>query len=188
MAQQAKIGIYSGTELISLAEAKAYLRVDTSTDDAYITELIKIARLQVLRDTHTAAVELDVTEYFSKWENCFHLQYSGKVSGSPVLKYYDTNNAEQTLTENTDYRVINYMGMPKVEMINTFSLYDRVDAISFKYDIEPENADNVRTLKIAMYMLIQHFYDNRSPVSYLKVDEMPLGYRNIVNQYKNYIW
>jgi len=39
-----------------------------------------------------------------------------------------------------------------------------------------------------MLMLIQNYYDNRSPVSYLKVDELPLGYRNIVNQYKNYDW
>tara|TARA_R100001163_G_scaffold16341_1_gene14768 strand:+ start:5273 stop:5836 length:564 start_codon:yes stop_codon:yes gene_type:complete len=187
MAQQAKVDIYTGTELIDLIEAKAYLRVDTSTDNTYITELIKIARLQVLRDTNAASVSLDITEYFSKWQDCYYLQYSGKVT-SPVLKYYNSSNVLTTLTENTDYRVINYMGMPKVETINTFTLYDRIDAIEFKYTIEPDNADVVRNLKIAMYMLIQHFYDNRSPVSYLKVDEMPLGYRNIVNQYKNYIW
>ena len=35
-------------------------------------------------------------------------------------------------------------------------------------------------------MLIQHFYDNRSPVSYLKVDEMPLAYKHIITQYKRY--
>ena len=187
MAQQAKVSVYSGTELISLADAKAYLRVDFSTDDTYITELIKIARLQVLRDTNAVPVSLQITEYFTKWEDCYYLQYAGKVT-NPVLKYYNNSNVLTTLTNDTDYRVINYMGMPKVEMINTFTLYDRIDSIEFQYDIAPDTDDVVRNLKIAMYMLIQHYYDNRSPVSYLRVDEMPLGYRNIVNQYKNYNW
>ena len=64
MAQQAKIEDFSGTEVISLTEAKEYLRVDHTGDDTYITELIKIARMQVLKDTNTAVVDLDVTEYF----------------------------------------------------------------------------------------------------------------------------
>ncbi len=40
MAQQAKIEDFSGTEVISLPEAKDYLRVDTTDDNDYITELI----------------------------------------------------------------------------------------------------------------------------------------------------
>ena len=55
MAQYSKILDYTGTELISLAEAKKYLRVDYATDDTYITELIKIARVQVLKDTNQVA-------------------------------------------------------------------------------------------------------------------------------------
>ena len=62
MAQQAKIEDFSGTEVISLTEAKEYLRVDHASDNDYITELIKIARMQVLKDTNTAIVDLDVTE------------------------------------------------------------------------------------------------------------------------------
>mgnify|MGYP003133353028 CR=1 FL=1 len=190
MAQQAKIEDYSGTEVISLAEAKTYIRVDHSDDDFYIADLIKIARMQVLKDTNTAVVDLDVTEYFDKWPNdgIFQLRYSGKLGNTINVKYYDSSNTLTTLVEDTDYRRIDYMGMPKIEMINTFTLRDRLNAIEIGYSVEPENSDETRTLKIAMYMLIQHYYDNRSPVSYLKVDEMPLGYKNIINQYKNYIW
>ena len=190
MAQQAKIEDFSGTEVISLPEAKDYLRVDTSDDNDYITELIKIARMQVVKDTNTAVVDLDVTEYFDKWPNdgIFQLRYSGKLGTNIVLNYYNSSDSLVTLQEGQEFRRIDYMGMPKIEMINTYTLKDRLNAIEIKYAVEPENSDETRTLKIAMYMLIQHYYDNRSPVSYLKVDEMPLGYKNIINQYKNYIW
>lgn len=190
MAQQAKIEDFSGTEVISLTEAKAYLRVDTSDDNDYITELIKIARMQVLKDTNTAVVDLDVTEYFDKWPtgNIFQLRYSGKLGTNIVFKYYNSSNVLTLLTEGADFKRIDYMGMPKIEMINTPSVYDTLNAIQIGYSVEPENSDETKPLKIAMYMLIQHFYDNRSPVSYLKVDEMPLAYKHIITQYKNYIW
>lgn len=124
MAQQAKIEDFSGTEVISLTEAKEYLRVDHTGDDTYITELIKIARMQVLKDTNTAVVDLDVTEYFDRWANdgIFQLRYSGKLGQNITLKYYNPSNTLVTLTEDTDYRRIDYMGMPKIEMINTFTL------------------------------------------------------------------
>ena len=73
-------------------------------------------------------------------------------------------------------------------MINTFNLYDRPDAISFTYTVEPENTDVIRTLKMAMYLLIGHYYDNRSAVTFGSPKELPIGYNRIINQYKNYIW
>ena len=190
MAQQAKIEDYSGTEVITLDEARDYLRVDHTDDNAYITELIKIARMQVVKDTNTAVVDLDVTEYFEKWPDygVFELRYSGKLGNNKHLKYYNSSNVLTTLVEDTDYRWINYMGMPKVEMINSFTLYDRMDAIEIKYSVEPENGDETRTLKMAMYLLIGHFYDNRTAVTFGSPKELPIGYQRIINQYKNYMW
>ena len=60
MAQYSKITEYTGTEIISRTQAKEYLRVDFSTDDDYITELIKIARVQVLKDTNQVVVETNI--------------------------------------------------------------------------------------------------------------------------------
>ena len=190
MAQQAKIAEYSGTEIIALSEAKDYLRVDFSSDDSYITELIKIARLQVLNDTNQVVVQQSITEYWAKWPNddIFCLQYAGKVGSNPTLKYYDDNNAQQPLTKDTDFRTISNTGLIKLQMINTFNLYDRPDAISFTYTVEPENTDVIRTLKMAMYLLIGHYYDNRSAVTFGSPKELPIGYNRIINQYKNYIW
>ena len=190
MAQQAKIEEYSGTEVITLDEARDYLRVDHTDDNAYITELIKIARMQVVKDTNTAVVQLKATEYFNKWPDydVFTLRYSGKLGTTKHIKYYNSSNVLTTLVEDTDYRWVNYMGMPKVEMINTYSLYDRIDAIEIKYNVQPEVTDETRPLKMAMYLLIGHFYDNRTAVTFGSPKELPIGYQRIINQYKNYMW
>jgi uncharacterized phiE125 gp8 family phage protein len=191
MAQQAKIEDYIGTEVIELSEARDYLRVDHSDDNDYIKDLIKIARMQVVKDTNTAIVNLDVTEYF---EDCpsdkvFQLRYSGKLGESGKhVKYYNSDNVLTTLVENTDYRFVNYMGMPKVEIIKSFNYYDRIDAIEIKYSVEPANTDETITLKMAMYLLIGHFYDNRTAVTFGSPKELPIGYKRIINQYKNYVW
>ena len=197
--RNAKIANYTGTEPISLPKAKDYLRVDYTTDDAFITELISIARIQILKDTGQVMVDQTITEFFPNWGTIpstggnliLPLSYVGffdKDSAAFEVKYYDTNNTQQDLTIGTDYLVIQNMGLIKVQFLNTFNRFDRLDAISINYVIEPENADSTRPLLIAMYLLIQHYYDNRSAVSFLKVDEMPMGYFNIINQYKNYIW
>jgi len=196
--RNAKIENYTSTEPISLAEAKSYLRVDFNNDDTFISELISIARLKILKDTGQVMGMQDITEYFTNWGTIpttggnliLNLSYMGYVDGSNdfIVKYFDINNVEQTLTKDTDYLVIQHMGLIKVQFINTFNTFDRLDAISIEYEIEPANADSTRPLLIAMYLLIQHYYDNRSAVSFLKVDEMPMGYFNIINQYKNYIW
>jgi len=196
--RNAKIENYTSTEPISLAEAKSYLRVDFNNDDTFISELISIARLKILKDTGQVMGLQTITEYFTNWGTIpttggnliLNLSYMGYVDGSNdfIVKYFDINNVEQTLTKDTDYLVIQHMGLIKVQFINTFNTFDRLDAISIEYEIEPANADSTRPLLIAMYLLIQHYYDNRSAVSFLKVDEMPMGYFNIINQYKNYIW
>jgi len=196
--RNAKIETFTGTEPISVPQARDYLRVDFTNDDTFITELISIARVKILKDTGQVMVGQTITEYFSNWGTIpttgsnlvLPLSYNGSYDGSDTfnVKYYDTNNAEQTLTKDTDYIIIQHMGLIKVQFINTFDTFDRLDAISIEYYIEPYNADSIKPLKIAMYLLIQHYYDNRSAVSFLKVDEMPMGYFNIINQYKNYIW
>ena len=196
--RNANIENYTDSEPISLAEAKNYLRVDFDNDDTFISELISIARVKILKDTGQVMGLQSITEYFTNWGTIpttggnliLPLSYMGYWDGSNdfIVKYFDINNVEQTLTKDTDYLVIQHMGLIKVQFINTFNTFDRLDAISIEYQIEPQNADSIKPLKIAMYLLIQHYYDNRSAVSFLKVDEMPMGYFNIINQYKNYIW
>ena len=188
MALEALITKYTGTEVISLDEARNYLRVDHTDDNNYITELIKIARMQVLKDTNTPVVSTTISEKIEQFpsDGIIHLRYSGNVSSVTILYYNIDNNL--TSLQNADFRLIVNMGMPQIQMINTPSTKDRKDAISINYTVGPSNEDETLTLKMAMFLLIGHFYDNRSAITFGSPNELPIGYKRIINQYKNYLW
>ena len=188
-------GITETTALgvVSLAEAKNYLRVDFADDDQLIKDIILAVINKIIVDTHYPIQSVQVTEYFDHWPNnkfnTFRLRFGGQFGESDnfYLNYYNTSNQLVTMTVGSDFRYLSFNGLLEIEMRKTPNLFDRKNAINFSYDVKPvgKNAD---TLKIAALMLIQHYYDNRSAVSYLRVDEMPLGYKNIIQQYRNYIW
>ena len=186
MAQEAKITRFTGTEVIDLTEAKDYLRVDHDDDDSLITELIKIARMQVFKDTNTVLVETTIEEKFNNWpsDNIIKFRYSGALSNSTVV-YYNSENSEISLT---DFTIVNDFGMPKIELNTTPELYKRIDPIKVSYTLTPRNADDTLYLKMAMYLLIGHYYDNRSAVTFGNPKELPIGYNRIISQYKNYVW
>lgn len=179
--------------LVSLSDAKQYLKVDFSDDDQLIKDIILAVVNKITIDTHYPLVGTQIREDFEKWpintNNIITLRFNGQFGEDDniILNYFDNSNSLEELTLGTDYRLISFDGILKVEMINTPNLYDRVDAIRFTYEVNPVGK-NAETLRIAALMLIQHFYDNRSAVSYLRVEEMPLGYKNIINQFKTYIW
>jgi len=189
MAIEAQISKYAGDEVISLDEARNYLRVDHTDDNTYITELIKIARMQVLKDTNTPVVSTTVNQKLEKFPNdgIIQLRYSGNITNISVI-YYNTDDNLTTSVQNTDYRVIVHFGMPQIQMINIPSTKDRKDAILINYTVAPTNSDETLTLKMAMFLLIGHFYDNRSAITFGSPNELPIGYKRIINQYKNYLW
>ena len=134
-------------------------------------------------------VETSIIEYRDDWpsDNYIQLQYPSKVTNI-ALFYRKSLSVYQTLTEDVDYtrgsNVNNADG--RIEILKTYDLATNINGIRITYKTDIVNPDTARPLKIAMYMLIQHFYDNRSPVSYLKVDEMPLAYKHLITQYKRY--
>jgi len=87
-------------EPITLAEAKAHLRVETADDDTFITAAISAARDAVERYCGrffagtTAALIFD---YFPAGSKPLRLPVPD-VSALVSIKYLDSNNTEQTLT------------------------------------------------------------------------------------------
>ena len=195
MANYKITGITETTALsiVSLDEAKQYLRVDFSDDDQMIKDIVLSVINKITIDTHYPLVTTSIREDFEKWpinkNNLFTLRFNGEFGEDDniIFNYFDKDNSLEELTLGTDYRLLSYDGVLKIEMVNTPVLYDRVDAIRINYETKPVGK-NLETLRIAALMLIQHYYDNRNAVSYLRVNEMPLGYKNIINQYKTYIW
>ena len=113
---------YTGTEPISLPEAKQYLRIDSTftEDDAYITSLISIARITVLKDTNQVVVKEHIEQKFDNWGNgILQLSFPGKLTEVEV-KYTTGVDTSVNLTEDIDYWLgTSFPTDGRIEMINT---------------------------------------------------------------------
>ena len=190
MPRQPIIHLYTGAEPITLTEAKQYLRIDSSftDDDAYILNLIQIARVTVLKDTNQVVVKESIEQHFDNWENgVLQLSFPGKLTDVEI-SYRDEIASNIVMTADTDY--VLGVSSPidgRIEMINTPALATRINGIRVLYKSEPDNSSITKPLLIAIYMLIQHWYDHRSPVKHLQTYVTPIGYQKIVNNYKQFI-
>lgn len=189
------------TELVSLAQARAQCRANT-TDDEYITALIPVAREAVEEYTKRAiGAQTWVAEFpqfpaFREWGPNF-----ARLVSSPIFEL-----ARPPLVSVTSIRVVNQEGNyqtmspsgytldarrvpPAIRIINTGS----VETISSHHDNPIEvtyvvgySATNFpKRMSHAMLLLINHLYEQRLPVSVgMPVYEMPLSYKNLLNSFK----
>ena len=105
---------------ISLSEAKAHLRIDSSYtgDDTYITSLIKIAQNIVEKETGILLTEVVMKYIADGFLPVIDLGFNGNAVTH--VKYKDSSGTEQTLTEDTDYNVSN-LNYPNATVKITYS-------------------------------------------------------------------
>ena len=100
-------------EPVSVAEAKSWLRIDSSDEDTLIAGLITMARRQVERMTGRALVEQTVEFKASRFDHCLYL------TRAPILQilaveYLDADGDLQTVDPD-DYVVIQSDERPSIE-------------------------------------------------------------------------
>lgn len=160
------------SEPITLTTAKLWLKVDYSTDDALITELIQAAREQAEKYLAIGLLPQTVTETF----DCFpststtNTKASIPLSLAPLraitsINYTDTNGDSQTLATSV-YKTIPGQKPPHIFLRKDQSWPDTLDevgAITVVYTIGYDDADSVPSdIKTAMRLMISHLYDNRN--------------------------
>jgi hypothetical protein len=90
-----------------------------------------------------------------------------------------------------DFFSSEFNGLPRIEPNGGWDVTpdDRLNSVKIIYTAGPPEAGVIAPpLKQAMYLLLAHYYDNRSAVSFGNPKELPLGYKRIINNYKNPIW
>ena len=130
------------------------------------------------------------------------------VPGSSVITYIDLNGNQQTLREGTDYFSNAYSEPSQlVPQTNTFwpwTQYNNPTAVTITYDAQSGDETAIQAqihgspavseitarqaavpgwAKLAIMMLVGHWYENRLAVSELNLKEVPLGIKNIVGMY-----
>ena len=181
-----KISTPPASEPISLTEAKLYLRVDTTADDALITALITAARETVERYTSRALVTQTITQVL----DCFP-GFGFRLAVHPVqsitsIAYKDSNGDTQTLASSI-YMLDNYE-MPNAVVLKANqafpSVYDETNAVTVVY-VAGEAAGNVpKAILQAMYLTISDFYENRT--DYVK--RLPTAAEYLLDQFRVFIF
>ena len=182
----------ASSEPIALSEAKLFLKVDTSDDDALIGTIISSAREYVENFTGYQLLSATYTQYLDKFPNkntAIELLMN-PVSAVTHVKYYDSDNTLQTW--NTSNYDTDLKGKPaRITLANdaTFpTVYDRTNAVEIKFVAGYASTSATgfpKQLLNAMYLIIGHLYENRQDVIVGSiVSEMKKGADSILRQYR----
>lgn len=164
-----KIVSTTGTEIVSVADAKAYMRVDTSDDDTLIGTMIEQARIWCENYIGKDIIAKSRQYYLEEVNNRFSIPFSPLDSISSVT----------VEGSSADY--------------DTYGLYDEIieldqlPAQDIKVSYSTLGMDN-GLLQQAILQLVSTYYDNRADfivlqgVSFVKV---PTEVTQILNSFKN---
>ena len=161
-----KVTSAPSSEPITLAEAKAQLRVesDFTDDDTWITTAITVVREQVEALTNRAIMPQSLELAISEFEDAMQLP-KPPFSSLTSIQYYDEDNSIQTLSSSV-YQLNDFVEPAEISLAyeQTWpTVYDRPDAIRIAFDAGYADAASVpASVKQAMLMLLTDLYDNRS--------------------------
>lgn len=183
---KAKVQTHPTAEPIDLAEAKLYLRVDTSADDALIEAMITAARESVERYTSRALVTQTIVEKLDSFPPFgFRLSYHPAQSITSIT-YKDSNGATQTLS--TDVYMLDNYDVPNAVVLKanqTFpTTYDEHNVVTVTYVAGEDVSAVPKPIIQAMYLLIADYYENRT--DYVKRQATAAEY--LLNQYRVFVF
>jgi len=152
-------------EPITLDEAKTQLHVTHNLDDDAITRMIFMAREEAeLRTSRTFRLTVSRVRTYTGWPKCMLFDHPPLI-GVDAVKYFDTDDAEQTLAS-TSYVLrtptegrgdLQWSTAPGTTLPLT---YDRPDSVSVEYRTGYTTADAVpEVAKGSILMLVNALYD-----------------------------
>lgn len=182
------LSFFAGAEVadayspITLAEAKAYLRVDSDDEDDLIGGLINAAAGAIESETGLACKVKTVAFTFAKFSPRL-MCLRGPVLAIDSVTYIDTAGDEQTLPSD-QYRVRSFAGVPVLNPATGVSwpATDSCDgAVTVTASIgHTTRADIDDRIKMAAKLLVGHWYANREAVMDGAPGEVPMTVRYLL--------
>ena len=177
----------STINILTTAEIKSHLKVDTTADDTLIDNLRDAATNSAQEYTNRFFTTTTLTQYADKWSEISEL-YKSPLQSISHIKYYDTNNVLQTLAASVYISDSSAMP-PRIALApdQTYpDLADRIAAIRVEYIVGVTTADLVdKAIKQAVLLTIGHWYQNREAVVVGRIaTELPMSAKYLLDQYK----
>ena len=182
------------TEYISLADAKAHLRVDSSYtgDDAYITTLISVARSACENYLgFMLAQNSAMTFYLDKFPDSEVITLNGVWNpGTVQIQYYDTNDSQQTFAA-SNYNVDDVSQPARIFLNDDANYPDTSENIPSGVrinltDCGPSDVDEIpKAIIQAQLLVIGRYYELRQDVVTGTIaTEIPKMVEHLLNPYR----
>lgn len=180
-------------EPVTLAEAKAHLRVLHASEDAKITSCVKAARLHTEATTGRALI----TQTWDFWLPKFPASGVIELPRPPLqsvahVKYSDPDGLEQTLATNL-YEVVapGVIGFLELVPNATWPATRAVTkAVNVRfvagYGANPENVPE--DIRSAVMLLTEHLYFNRGATTVEALKATPLGVDSLLGGHRTFGW
>ena len=188
MAKSFAVDIAASTAILTTAEAKTHLKVDTSADDTYIDNLVSAATESAQIFTNRYFINTTITQHGDTWSDISTL-FKSKVSSITHIKYFDSDNSEQTLATSVWLSDINHqparIGLKPNQSFP--SLADRINAVNCKYVVGYGSAasDVPEGIREAVLLIVGNWYENRQEVVVGRIaTELPKSAQYLLEQYK----
>jgi uncharacterized phiE125 gp8 family phage protein len=181
---------------VSVADARAFARVSHNEDDPFIGDLVQTAFdwlqppfgcLRISLATQTLRLDLPCWPAWARWARWPHRHFelpAGPVQSVASVKYFDQNNADQTVSP-ADYFLDNDVLMFAKTFIQP-SLYARPSAVRITYAAGYADAADVpEMIKTAIKQCVAHWYENREAVQAIgPLAIMPVGVDALIDSHR----
>ena len=156
---------------VSLAEAKAHLRLEESVDDTYVTGLVEAARLYVEKTCERGLVLQTVELTTGPLLGTEELPLpGGSLAATPQLQvqYLDEDGVLQTLASSEYFTLSGGDARPArlylVPDVTWPAMSERVDALRVQYRVGWATAAEVPApLRHAVLLVVSQLYEHRTP-------------------------
>jgi len=163
---QIKINSTLGNELITVQEAKDYIRVDTSADDNIISAMIVQSRIWAENFISKDIVPKNRTYYLRYVDDRFDLPFAPVDSVSTIT--IDGTATTDYELYGVDDSIVALNSLPSKEIKVTYIT----------------SGINNNLIKQAMLQLVSTFYDNRSDLKESNFIEIPTNVKSILQGFK----
>lgn len=178
---------------ITLSEAKDHLRITHDNEDGVIIESIRGATNWVENYLGWRLLTQTWTLYLDQFPaDIIRLPYP-PLQSVTWIKYYDSNNVQQTYVENTDYRVDIYSYPARIEPINGWDgVYDKIVPVEIKFICGFTSADLIDDqIKGAIKLRLADLYENRQDAyltigSRIEMRPNTISAKNLLEPFKLY--
>ena len=188
MYRSLKVDTAAASPVFTTAEAKAVLKVDVSTDDTVIDNLVSAATESCQIYTNQYFINTVVTQYSDTWDD-FYTLYKSPVDSITHVKYYDSDDTQQTLAS-SNYILGHYSQPARIGIAvggELPNLSKRINAVEVKYTVGYGTAstDVPEGIRQAVLLTIGNWYENRQTViTGRTATELPLSSQYLLEQYK----